>query len=50
MVWKLLPQLVTSLECYYFITLVRSCVMGATLMNKGHMPKVKLKTNEQSEL
>ena len=30
---SLLRHLVTSLECYYFITHVRNCVMGATPMN-----------------
>ena len=33
MAWKsLLPQLVTSLECYFFITYVSNCVMVATPM------------------
>ena len=29
---SLLPHKVTSLECYYLITHVRNCVMGATPM------------------
>ena len=36
----LLPHWVTSLECYYFITQVRNCKMGATPM---HWIAVKLK-------
>ena len=30
---SLLPHWVTSLECYYFITHMRNCVMGATPMS-----------------
>ena len=32
MIKSLLPHWVTYLECYYFITHVRNCVMGATPM------------------